>query len=621
MAKIRSERSLERWFKAKPHRVRSAVTSRVVLRILPLLAVGVGPRGGGASRLRRDVVLPVFRAAALCWVAASWPRMLRELRKSDTFSTASSAIVNITTITNVGMSAFQAAYAALLTLEGINGRLERDSIQHFASAMTFATTAVPESRQLNDLWNSVSLDVSAIESGAAIIRHPLWLDETPDWWLQYWDRLKQLLIDEHRDWRVWTDWYEARCFGETPNAELEFARVSFDEAVWKQGPRKVNRHIKKLIETFKDEEEASPGGIESSSDTATIEISENPPPKVPLPDPSPATHFAYTVGKFDTVPPVAWRNREIQAATYQARARELAANLAERLSNTDAMPDVASSVSALLDMMGDDVTLLQPDQLRLASRSISAKARAFGHPAAEFEISPESVGALFELSDVLIDLQSIVRSDLDAHEKAIRQLDLTPESAVEAKSALDVITDGILSSGVISERVEVAFAAAAKVSDAADDAQVKIAIEGDRALLAENLALAVARELGRGEVVAPSTEEHQQHEDRTVKSSADPTGKETSTHRRKRKLSELRSWDDFGDRILDRIHKKGPDKIADATIDAAASAIKHAPKTVLGLGGAFLLWSAAYPILATGAVATTIAWIGYEVIRHNKKKD
>jgi hypothetical protein len=337
------------------------------------------------------------------------------------------------------------------------------------------------------------------------------------------------------------------------------------------------------------------------------------PPDEPLPPPSPAARFTYTNGQFDVAPTSAWRDREAQASVYHARARALATGLMERLSRTDAVPDVAGSVATLLDVLGPSVTGVQPDLLRLASRSITAKARAYSHPAAQWEISADSVSAFFELADVLVDLQTFVRTDLEAHEQAVRELDLTPEKAADAKIALDLVTDAILSAPeVISARAQTAFEAASEVSDTATDRDVKVAVEGDRTLLTANLALAVARELGRDGAI----------QDRLAPESAAQEGKPAKRQKRARRAkaeADERSWQDFTDRILKRIHQKGPNRIADAGLDALTSVIKHAPKTVAGLAAALALWAISSPIAAGGALASTIAWIGYELRRKNKQ--
>lgn len=348
------------------------------------------------------------------------------------------------------------------------------------------------------------------------------------------------------------------------------------------------------------------------------------PPVNPLPPPSPATKFDYIDGRIDVVAPSVWQDHATQAASYHSRARALAAAFAERLRKTDAVPDVAGSVSALIDVLGDDFAKVQPDQLRLASRSITAKARAYGHPAAQWEISAESVSAIFELADVLTDLQSFARTEIEEHENAIRGLDLTPQNVAEAKAGLDFVSEGVLASqDIISERVEIAFESATGVSDTASDGQVKVAVEGDRTLLTANLALAVARQLGRdadtGAAQAaggppnkpPQSEPPEQQ----------PEKPERPKRRRRAGRAGARgerSWDDFAERVMARIHKKGPDALADATIQAAASAIKHAPKTAAALGAALVVWSMSNPIvLAGGGIAATMAWIGYELRRRN----
>ncbi len=79
--------------------------------------------------------------------------------------------------------------------------------------------------------------------------------------------------------------------------------------------------------------------------------------------------------------------------------------------------------------------------------------------------------------------------------------------------------------------------------------------------------------------------------------------------------AEERSWQDFTDRILKRIHQKGPDRIADAALDALTGVTKHAPKTVAGLAAALALWAISSPVATGGALASTIAWIFYELRR------
>jgi hypothetical protein len=355
-------------------------------------------------------------------------------------------------------------------------------------------------------------------------------------------------------------------------------------------------------------------------------------PTKPLPSPSPATRFSYVNGRFDTVPSNAWHNRAARAAIYHASARELAIALADRLSKTDAEPKAAATVSALVDILGASVSDVHPDQLRLASRSISAKARAFGHPSAQREISDESVGVFFELADALVDLQAFVRTELEEHEIAIRQLDLTPQTAAEAKHGLDILTDGILAAPeLISERVEAAFEDAAIISDASEDANASIAIEGDRTLLTANLALAVAHELDRTSASdadkkkkppsggkPPGGRPPEEPPDDEPEEPARRRGR--IGRRSSRKAAKDRTWEDFTDRILARIDQKGPDAIGDAIVHTITSTVKYGPTAVAGLGAALLAWAHTGPVLlGGGTLATTVAWIAYQLGQRSKK--
>jgi hypothetical protein len=300
-------------------------------------------------------------------------------------------------------------------------------------------------------------------------------------WASWDDFVSELYDPDHlgEHWSAWINWYDHVVEGSPRSAQWEAAFTDLPgPRPWDDGPVAVNTEITRRLEQLSEPERLPEdrheidGGVLGTS-----------PPDAPLPSPSPATRFAYIDGQFDVVPPTAWKSSGSQAAIYHARARELAVALADRLTKTDAVPDVAGSIGALINVLGDNVDQVQPDQLRLASRSISAKTRAYGHPAAQWKLSAESVSAFFELADVLVDLQAFVRNDLEAHENAIRELDLTTETAAEAKIALDLVTEGILASPeIVSERVELAFAAAAIVSNTAIDRQVKVAVEGDRTL-------------------------------------------------------------------------------------------------------------------------------------------
>jgi hypothetical protein len=60
--------------------------------------------------------------------------------------------------------------------------------------------------------------------------------------------MKENLLARSEDWKVWTDWYDARLDGRRANETLEVARATIADEIWEQGPKVVNAEIKRLIE-------------------------------------------------------------------------------------------------------------------------------------------------------------------------------------------------------------------------------------------------------------------------------------------------------------------------------------------------------------------------------------
>ena len=73
----------------------------------------------------------------------------------------------------------------------------------------------------------------------------------PDWVVAAWPELKLALLSANEGWEVWTDWYGARLAGDArnpPNDELEIARATIPDEIWRQGPAAVNAEIKRLFD-------------------------------------------------------------------------------------------------------------------------------------------------------------------------------------------------------------------------------------------------------------------------------------------------------------------------------------------------------------------------------------
>jgi len=656
-AKITTREELEALLQNQRREVSVAIAARAALRALPLIQMAEGMRD-----FRHTLVLPVFRATAISWAAAKYPA--QEMNRTDPVT---GPLVGYDASTHAAAAAYGAARLAIHDMSAnLAAATAAAATQAAAEAMmAAATTAFSPHTALaphTAFWSAVSAEAALVEAGgeAAIIASlSLWPNssKTPPYgvpeqlWL-FWEGLKKALRAAIEDWEVWIDWYEDRLAGLVRDEAHELAYVRIGDDLWDQGPAAVNAEIKRHIQAL----EPPPSAVQRDQINQLIEAPEIPPiavqvgvsttgrlsarvsgiitappppatgspevtpPEAPLPAPSPATRFIVQEGIVDVVPPTAWAGREAQRATYHARARSLALGFADKLGNVE--PKLEGSVQALIGVLGDDPAQLQPDQLRLASRTIAAKARAYGHPSARGELSVESVSTLFELADVLVSLQALVAAELEEHERAIRALDLTEASIVEAKEGLDLVAEAVAASQeIVSEHASLTFEASATASDNAADRSIQVMIEGDRILLTENLILALARELQQSAVNAESVSEEAGDRElpeapkRKTRKSKGPSQK--TRRRSTRGGQKEESWDDLKERFLARLKAKGPEAVADATLAAVTTTIKHSPKSIPVLAALIYAAVTAAPALlaAGGGLSISVLWIVYELWR------
>ncbi|HHN68035.1 MAG TPA: hypothetical protein ENK15_08375 [Thermopetrobacter sp.] len=89
----------------------------------------------------------------------------------------------------------------------------------------------------------------AEDAAAWLAATPLWLGKEPRWSAEGWPAMKsRLLARDGEEWRVWTDWYEARRDPQAGDATaLEVAVFRLDEMHWRNGPKEANPLLARFI--------------------------------------------------------------------------------------------------------------------------------------------------------------------------------------------------------------------------------------------------------------------------------------------------------------------------------------------------------------------------------------
>ncbi|RXT57264.1 hypothetical protein B6S44_02175 [Bosea sp. Tri-44] len=627
--KLRSPNDVGRFLNDKPREWAEMVVARSGLRALPVLALilRIRPDSDISSG---DRTLPLLRALLLPWLTALASSRDGELRDrarsiySDAHARAQDHAADVAKV---------AVQAAMLIISStyhhsFGNRYSRE----IAEAVD---AAIPEQGAALAAVSYDALQVAAGGGGAGDLRSwPLWPDgQVPDSIASHWRRFAATLeTAEHgADWRVvWLDWYEALRDGRAPwglrrqtGEALLIEAMLWPKEEWSKGAAHINRRIAELIEAARE----SRGEAPPDDSAVAAPDAEMLPPAEPLPGQNSAVRFGVVAGKVEVLPTQAWGENALRADPYFNRAVQLAEGLHVRLQGSNAVPDVAGAVAALLAVLGGGVERVEPDLLRMSARSIASKARSYGHPQAEWELNPDAVSELFELDGALVDLQSFVRGAIAANEAEIRALDLKPDQAAAIKHAVDELSDAIVAEpALFSAETQAVFASAAVAGDTALDPLAATTIQASRLLVAESLTRTLALEVARNEsasVEQGSSKDAGPAQDEAG-ASAPPGGRPSPRDRKAAaqgaESADAQAWSHFTTRLLDRIGKKGPDKIGDAVIDAVCSAIRHAPKTIPAVGAALVAMVWSNPVLAASSGLTISAsWIGYELWKRSRQ--
>lgn len=396
MAEITDQDKLEWWLAGKPADVSVAIAARAALRTLPALALVEIDREFAA-----DVVLPVFRAAAVAWTASAFTTDAPRI-----YALAAEAAFFIADDIASAAEAAAAADAAAAAADAAGA--DRADVAAIAVAAAGYAAKLGESH-----WRALSADTTWLERGLSgwdLAHLPLYVEPprkgrllwalprtevTPRGTSDLWSELKRGLPALSDDWHVWTTWYEDRLYGRQPLETLEVRRVlvPYEEGLWEKGPAVVNARIRELIEEYTPK--GSPDALES--------LEQGPA----------AFRFRLNNGQVD-VARIAYDARDTSGAkTHFAEARRKADDLLERLERSQADRRVADTIRDLIETLGTDVAEINPHLVRSHWRNAEADAEAFASAGAEAELFPDAIAQLRSLSGTLEDLLACYKETRD----------------------------------------------------------------------------------------------------------------------------------------------------------------------------------------------------------------
>ena len=208
----------------------------------------------------RDVVLPVFRAAAVAWAAAKYPAHETELAAAAAACAAhAAAAAPAAADAYAAACAADAAYAAAAAALAARGDAAHAvdaaafGFGHLFSAASAAraVSAAAAARAAGSFfWSALSADATRLDEGATvsdIAGAPLWPNSQPVRLRSLWKVLEAGLATEKQDWQVWTNWYGERLGGRVREEKRELAYVRIGNHLWDQGPAIVNAEIKRRV--------------------------------------------------------------------------------------------------------------------------------------------------------------------------------------------------------------------------------------------------------------------------------------------------------------------------------------------------------------------------------------
>jgi hypothetical protein len=234
------------WLEGKPRDVAVVFAARAALRVIPVLASAFGLPDRILNQAQSDTVLRTFRCMAAAWAVAAYPGHVAELHAAAATGGAKSKVATaseeVATAREVEAAAAWASSAA-----GGGHVIEVVAFASYAVGYAIEAAAGRNREASRDVLNCCAADAEILDQEYSpvtlALSSTLW-PSLPRWASIAWAHLKRALLNANEDWRVWTDWYDARLRGDAADQVLEVARPTIPDEVWDQGPKVVNARLK-----------------------------------------------------------------------------------------------------------------------------------------------------------------------------------------------------------------------------------------------------------------------------------------------------------------------------------------------------------------------------------------
>ena len=293
---INNSEEFRDWLKDKPVEWVRVLAARIALRISPRVSETFD-RGNFPKDTTDILILSVYRALSISWIACKYPTHDIAAAAAATTSNGAAAVTIANAATNI-TNANAAITAAITATIATNTSAITSAITAAADTATAATAAAITAAVITatsaEIWTGLNLDIEFLQNSIDdsqttaqnLADKKLWLDNqnhnsAPDWALDSLRDLERNLTKLDENWHVWIDWYRQILHGQSgwglnpKNAEQLIVRIATQEnKFWDQGATVANAEIAGWLAELREDENIT-AKIPAISDNSSPSIEED----------------------------------------------------------------------------------------------------------------------------------------------------------------------------------------------------------------------------------------------------------------------------------------------------------------------------------------------------------